>query len=192
MDSFRRLVTVSLLFFIGFIPQVKGHGSVYEVIPKPDIWYNDVDGIRLGIILDGQVPGSFGDGPHRLDAGVWLGLWFPDLPVSYYVSFTEPIAAWSEFSSEAAIELVSSIRTGYHNHGIGFSKRWQQGFDDGKHIEFRNNNSYQGQFARENPPFPGSWLDEDKARTIFSLGFRNDNRLGCCRCSHEPLFQQSD
>src|SRR5690625_7707466 len=129
MDSFRRLLPVSLLFFIGFIPQVKGQGSGYEVIPKPDIWYNDVDGIRLGIILDGQVPGSFGDEPHRLDAGVWLGLWFPDLPVSYYVSFTEPISAWSKISSDAAIELVSSLQTGYHKHRIGVSQRQQQALD---------------------------------------------------------------
>src|SRR5690625_7471215 len=134
MDCFRRLLTVALLFFIGFLPQVKGQGFGYEVIPKPDIWYNDVDGIRLGVILDGQVPGSFGDGPHRLDAGVWLGVWFPDVPVSYYVSFTEPISAWSEFSSEADMELVRSVRTRLYNHGIGFGKRWQQGVDGSEWI----------------------------------------------------------
>src|SRR5690625_1631571 len=192
MDCFRRLLTVALLFFIGFLPQVKGQGFGYEVIPKPDIWYNDVDGIRLGVILDGQVPGSFGDGPHRLDAGVWLGLWFPDLPVSYYVSFTEPISAWSEFSSEAAIELVSSIRTGYHNHGIGFSKRWQQGFDERKYIEFSNYNSYQRRFDREYSAFPGMWSDHDKVLTSFSLELQNENPLGWYHLSAETLFQLND
>ena len=192
MDCFRRLLTVALLFFIGFLPQVKGQGFGYEVIPKPDIWYNDVDGIRLGVILDGQVPGSFGDGPHRLGAGVWLGLWFPDLPVSYYVSFTEPISAWSEFSSEAAIELVSSIRTGYHNHGIGFSKRWQQGFDERKYIEFSNYNSYQRRFDREYSAFPGMWSDHDKVLTSFSLELQNENPLGWYHLSAETLFQLND
>ena len=182
------LICLLLSLFI-LTNQGKGQSAGYELIPKPDIWYNDVDGIRLGLLLEGQVPGTFGDGPHRLDAGVWLGLWFPDLPVSYYVSFTEPITPWSEFNSEANIQLISSVRTGYHNHGIGFNKRWQQGFDERRYVEFSNYNSWQKRFNREYTAFPALWSERDKFLTSFSLDVQNDNPLGWYHLSANTSFQ---
>ncbi|REL38093.1 hypothetical protein DYD21_05620 [Rhodohalobacter sp. SW132] len=153
-------------------------GSSYEIIPAPDLWYNDVDGIRVGVRFQGQVPGSFEDGPHRLDAGIWLGLWFPSLPVSYYLSFTEPIPAWSDFGSEASIQAISSIRTGYHNHGLGFNKRWQQGFDERKFREFSFRTAWENRFDDEYVPFPIIWSDDDKwlAQSTFLL--QDENRFG--------------
>ena len=101
----------------------------YELIPAPDLWYNSVDGVRVGVRLKGQVPGSFNDGPHRLDFGLWLGTNFPEDPVSYYLSYTEPLAS-SSFGDETAVRLISSIRTGYHHHGIGLQRRYQKGFNE--------------------------------------------------------------
>ena len=152
--------------------------SGYEVIPSPDLWYNAVDGIRIGVNLKGQVPGTFEDGPHRLDAGVWLGLWFPDQPISYYIGYTEPISIWSQFGSEASIEVISSIRTGYHNHGVAFNKRWQQGFDERRYREIRLYNSFEKRFNRDYTPFEKLWSEENKVITSFSAILRDDNRLG--------------
>jgi hypothetical protein len=150
----------------------------YEILPAPDLWYNDVDGILLGLRLTGQVPGTFEDGPHRLDAGVWLGLWFPDLPVSYRVSFTEPIRPWSDYGSEASVQLVSSVRAGYHNHGVGFSKRWQQGFDERRYREFILYNSYERRFDDEYAAFPVLWSDGHKLLSTLNFELQNDNRFG--------------
>ncbi len=155
-----------------------GQGAGYELLPAPDAWYNDVDGIRVGLRLKGQVPGTFDDGPHRLDFGVWLGTWFPDVPVSYYASFTEPVPAWSDFGSEASVQLVSSVRTGYHNHGVAFNKRWQRGFDERRYRELRIYQSFEKRFDEEYTPFPVLWDDEDKFLTSVSIELQDDNPLG--------------
>lgn len=158
-------------------------------MPAPDAWYNDVDGIRVGLRLKGQVPGTFNDGPHRLDAGVWLGTWFPDNPLSYYLSFTEPIQAWSNFGSEASIQLQSSIRTGYHNHGVAFNKRWQQGFDERKYRELRFYQSYQKRFNEEYTPFPALWSDDDKFLSKLTFRLQDDNPLGWFQVQSSLSYQ---
>lgn len=104
--------------------------QAYEVKFAPDAWYNDVDGIRAGLRMRGQMAGSFDDGPHRLDAGLWLGLWFPKMPVSYYIRYTQPIQSISDFNSEGSYGVQTSFRTGFHRHGLRFNKRWQQGFNE--------------------------------------------------------------
>lgn len=163
--------------------------SGYEVIPSPDLWYNAIDGIRVGLNLKGQVPGTFEDGPHRLDAGVWLGLWFPENPVSYYIGYTEPISSWSEFGSEANIELISSIRTGYHNHGVAFNKRWQQGFDERRYREIRLYNSFEKRFNSEYTPFENLWSEENKFLTTLSADVKDNNRFGWYQINVGASFQ---
>lgn len=169
-----------------------GQGKSYEFLPAPDLWYNDVDGIRVGGRLMGQVPGTFEDGPHRLDAGFWIGTWFPDLPVSYYISFTEPIPAWSEYGSEASIQLISSIRTGYHRHGTVFNKRWQQGFDERRYREIRFLNTFEKRFDREYAAFPLLWNTDSKLLTHLNLELQDDNTLGWYRISGLAALQYLD
>lgn len=131
----------------------------YELIPAPDLWYNDVDGVRVGVRVLGQRPGTFEDGPHRLDAGIWLGTWIPDYPVSYYISFTEPIPSISGFNSEGNIQAVSSIRTGFSIHKIVFNKRWQPGFDEQNFSEISLEAGIQQRFEKMYVPFPGLWQE---------------------------------
>ncbi|MDR9415932.1 MAG: hypothetical protein RI564_06600 [Gracilimonas sp.] len=104
--------------------------NTYDLDIYPDLWYNSVDGVRVGGFVLGQMEGEFKSGPHRLDAGVWLGTNFPDLPVSYYVSFTEPLNRDVIPGNEANVQVQSSIRTGYSQHGVSFNKRWQPGFNE--------------------------------------------------------------
>jgi len=174
-------VILLLLFTLCFSfsrAEAQTGGGSYEIIPAPDLWYNDVDGIRVGVRFKGQVPGTFEDGPHRLDAGIWLGLWIPDLPVSYYLSYTNPISRWSDFGSEASYQAISSVRTGYTVQGIGFNKRWQQGFDERRYRELRLFNSYEKRFDSEYTAFPMLWSDQDKLLTTLTAQLRDDNALG--------------
>ncbi len=131
----------------------------YEVKFAPDLWYNDVDGIRLGIRARGQEPGSFDDGPHRLDAGLWLGTWIPDLPVSYYIMYTNPVDAISDFNSEGSYSLTSSIRTGFHRHGVRFDKRWQPGFNEDEYTELGVFSGIYRHYDNEYLAFPVLWQD---------------------------------
>ncbi len=164
----------------------------YELIPAPDLWYNDVDGIRIGVRLKGQVPGTFEDGPHRLDFGVWLGTWLPDLPVSYYLSYTEPIPAWSDYGSEASVQAISSIRTGYHRHGLAFNKRWQQGFDERRYRELSLFNSYERRFDNEYAAYPLLWSDDHHILSRLSAELHDDNRLGWYNISVTGILQYLD
>lgn len=138
----------------------------YNLEFAPDAWYNDVDGIRLGVRVLGEMEGTFKDGPHRLDAGIWLGTWIPDLPVSYYVSFTEPIPAISSYGSEGSIQLESSVRTGFSQHGIYFNKRWQFGFDEYEYLEFRTGFRTEKMFDEEYRQFPLEWMLDDELNSL--------------------------
>ena len=189
-------LTILFLFaavlFLTETDDVEAQTSRYELLTSPDLWYNDVDGIRAGARIKGQVPGTFEDGPHRLDAGIWLGTWLPDLPVSYYLRYTEPISAWSDYGSEASVELVSLIRTGYHRHGAGFNKRWQQGFDERRYREFRTRTTFEQRFDDEYVQFPVLWSDQAKVLTRVTGELRNDNRLGWYNLSLNGTLQYLD
>lgn len=184
----------TFLLFLAFTPfsTTNGQTQSYEIIPAPDLWYNDVDGIRIGVRLKGQVPGTFEDGPHRLDAGLWLGTWFPDLPVSYYLSYTEPISAWSEFGSEASVQLISSIRTGYHIHGAGLNKRWQEGFDERRYKEISLFHNFERRFDDEYVQFPNLWSDDNKLLFKLNAELQDDNTLGWYNVSLSGNFQYLD
>ena len=158
----------------------------YKVSPYPDLWYNDVDGARLGVRFLGEVEGTFKDGPHRIDAGVWLGSNLPTHPISYYISFTEPITTISEFGSEGNIHIQSSSRTGYAKHSLSLNKRWQHGFNEFNYVEVSLYNSYEKNFDDSYRLNPEHWSSEWKqilgtafnfSRSIERVDFRAELSL---------------
>lgn len=134
----------------------------YRFSPYPDLWYNDVDGIRFGLRVLGEVEGTFKDGAHRLDAGVWLGSKLPENPVSYYLSFTEPIPGFSDFGSEGNVQVISSSRTGFAIHQLSLNKRWQKGFDELDYLEgslsLRNQKLYNNEYAIYQSLWKTEWV----------------------------------
>jgi hypothetical protein len=135
VDTLKRFYLILIMLLITG-SELLAQGK-YQFSPGPDLWYNSIDGIRIGVRLRGQMAGSLGDGPHRLDTGVWVGSKWPDKPISYYASLTEPIPSWSSFGSEASLEGFSSVREGFYSHGITFRKRWQNGFNEKEHIRIQ-------------------------------------------------------
>lgn len=161
----KKTLGISALFIaIALVSSINvfGQSSSYQLLPAPDIWYNSVDGIRLGIRVKGQRPGTFEDGPHRLNAGFWVGTNIPTHPVSYYISFIEPIPSMSAFQSEASIKLHSSYRTGFQDHGISFNKRWQTGFDEKNYTElsvgFRSEHRFDNEYLLYDQLWQNRWL----------------------------------
>lgn len=152
--------------------------SSYDLSFAPDLWYNSVDGIRVGIRMRGKVPGTFHQGPHRLDAGLWLATFFPDFPVSYYVQYTEPIPAISSFNSEGNIQIRSSIRTGYHWHQISLNKRWQPGFKAKNYYHLSVYMSARRRFDDSYRLYPKIWQNEWLWIAGTSFSIHNKNMLG--------------
>lgn len=170
---------ISAVFFLTIIiPAQVSAQSGYQIEPIPDLWYNSVDGLRVGARILGQVPGSFGDGPHRLDAGIWLGTKFPEHPVSYYFSLTEPIPAWSEFGSEANMNFESLYRTGFQEHGITFNKRWQSGFDERNFTIFSAGFRAEHRFDDDYLLYPELWQDEWLFLISANAALTNENSAG--------------
>lgn len=146
----------------------------YKITPAPDVWYNATDGIRLGVRFLGEMDGSFKDGPHRLDAGLWLGTNIPTNPVSYYLSFTEPISSISDFGEEGSIQAVSSIRTGFSRHGVQLSKRWQDGFNELIYKEAGIYFSQEKMFDFDYRPYPVQWSSSWKSLVGLNLMTHNE------------------
>lgn len=151
-------------------------GGSYELIPSPDVWYNSVDGLRLGGRLKGEVPGTFGAGPHRLNLGIWFATKIPKLPVSYFLSFTERIASMSTYDAEGNIEIVSSIRTGYDLHGIAFNKKWQPGYDDNTYRKLSLFLSFSKLFDSDYVLYPALW--NRQWLSLFSIDYKFHDKDG--------------
>jgi|AntRauTorckE6833_2_1112554.scaffolds.fasta_scaffold00267_6 hypothetical protein len=156
--------TLIFTFLFLLIPGVLfAQSDSYRFDFAPDAWYNEVDGVRLGIRVLGEMEGTFQDGPHRLEAGIWLATAFPDQPVSYYLSFTEPIPSISSLGSEGNIQVESSIRTGYTQHALYFNKRWQRGFNELDFKELSVSFSQEKLFESQYRPYPQLWQDQWKS-----------------------------
>jgi hypothetical protein len=181
--SFYCFTTLLLVFVIGgiSIPNVlhaQDNSSSYELLPAPDVWYNSVDGVRVGIRLRGQVPGTFGDGPHRLNTGLWLGTNFPDNPISYYLKYTEPIPAISDFGSEGSISAITSYRTGLQAHGLTFNKRWQTGFNELNYKDLAIGVRGEHRFNEEYLLYRQLWQDQWLYLANAAFDYTDVNSLG--------------
>ncbi len=172
------IIAAALFIALPVSAQQKEKTNEYEFSFAPDLWFNSVDGIRAGVRMRGQRPGSFKEGPHRLDAGLWLSTFFPDHPVSYFVSFTEPIPSISGFNSEGNIRLRTSIRTGYHKHGLSFNKRWQPGFDEKNYQELSLSLRAEKRFDDEYLLYPQIWQNEWLYLGGIKFLLNNNNPLG--------------
>ena len=155
----------------------------YRFIPAPDVWFNSEDGVRLGIRVLGEYEGSFKDGPHRLDAGIWLGTKIPENPVSYYLSFTEPIKSISDFGEEGSVQIISSIRTGFARHLIQLNKRWQNGFNELKYKEIAFSYSQEKMFDADYRPYPIQWSSSWKSLLGVNVQIHNE--------SEESVFESN-
>jgi len=156
----------------------QGNQQLYNISIQPDIWYNDVDGIKVGSLFKGRMLTTDEEGPHRLDGGFWLSTWFPSLPVSYLISYTEPVTRFSDYGSEFKIRLSSSIREGYHNHGISINKRWEHPSDFRKYWEVSVAYNLEKRFDHEYTLFPELWSDQWKGIVKPSLHYQTLNRAG--------------
>ncbi|MEX0662342.1 MAG: hypothetical protein WEA58_02845 [Balneolaceae bacterium] len=186
------LITVLLLISAVSIEDSEAQSRAYEFLPAPDLWYNDVDGIRVGVRVKGQMRGTFDDGPHRLDGGLWLSTWFPSTPVSYYLKYTNPIPRWSDYGNEANYQVTSSIRTGYHIHGVGLNKRWQEGFDERKYREIGITTNFEKRFDDEYVQFPVLWSDQSKILTKLTYESQSENRFGWANLAASGSVQYLD
>lgn len=175
------IFSIAFIFVVtsrGF-SQSSGNGKLgYRLIPKPDLWYNSVDGVRVGLRLKGEVPGTFNEGPHQLNLGIWGGSKLPSDPVSYYLTFKEPIKALTKFGSPADVQLVSSIRTGYIVQGLSFSKRWQIGFNHDDYRRINISADVQKMNNKRYRLFPFLWSENWISLATVTLKTKNKNGLG--------------
>ncbi len=173
----------ALLFVLALFPCQKASAQLissdrYELGIAPDLWFNSVDGIIVGARFRGEDPRTFLDGPHRINAGIWLGTRLPDTPVSYSFSYAHPIAAISDANSEGGIRLNSSMRTGLHLHETGLHKRWQPGFDEFISTQFGFYGGFYERFDSDYLLYEELWQENSVVYLRSDIRHRNRNRLG--------------
>ncbi|MFN1833853.1 hypothetical protein AB2B38_001220 [Balneola sp. MJW-20] len=179
------------LFLLFMIPDLRAQDNSYNITPYPDLWFNSTDGIRVGIRLLGEQEGTFKDGPHRLDFGIWGASKWPENPLSYYVSFTEPISFWSSSGNELNIQLISSVRTGFIDHGAVLNKRFQDGFNELNY--FRISASYRQQklFNNSYPVFEQLWQSDWKSLLGIQLFRSKEYQSGVQTMQADMLYNVS-
>ncbi len=88
----------------------------------PDLWYNSVDGVRVGVLSRSKEMSLIDTTLSRLDAGLWLGTSFPGSYLSYYFNYELPISYISTSRNPGIVEFNSFKRTGFVRHGISLKK----------------------------------------------------------------------
>ena len=165
----RNLIFAVCLLFVPALLQAQSSADRYELSFAPDVWYNSVDGVRLGIRMAGNMEGEFRSGPHRIEAGIWLGTALPEDPVSYFISYTEPIPAITSYANEGSIQLISTVRTGYSYHQVSMNKRWQPGFNELNFKELSLGFSQEKMIDYSYRPYQQLW--QDNWKSILNLDF---------------------
>ncbi len=117
----------------GFLPKLKLSKpftevepplDAYLIRPKPVIWFNNVDGLRLGAGFHGSYLESYSVlGDHTLDFSTWVSLKFPKIPIGYQFSLKEPLR---KIGKSAYFQLESSVNSGLTYHAVSFSQAWNR------------------------------------------------------------------
>ncbi|KAA3660655.1 MAG: M1 family peptidase [Calditrichaeota bacterium] len=89
----------------------------YKFRWQPKLGYNLLDGMRLGLHLDGGYMNGWRNGDHQIKLQFNLASRFPDEPVSYRFSYTQPI---NRQNREANIAVNSMMDHGYAAHEISY------------------------------------------------------------------------
>ncbi|MEX0639131.1 MAG: hypothetical protein WD094_01615, partial [Balneolaceae bacterium] len=173
-----------LLLSVLFIPPVliaQNSPGSYEISASPDLWYNRVDGLRVGARIEGRAAGTHEEGPHRVDLGIWIGTFLPVHPLSYQLSWTEPIPSWSEYGSEAAFKLQSLMREGVQSHGLSFDKRWQRGDEPANFTSISFGYNYLKRYDSNYTLYPTLWSMKQSHILLSEWRWQQVDRLGRTR-----------
>lgn len=108
-------------------PWDRRHNRAYV---RPDVWYNPVDGIKLGAHLEGDYLYSM----HKIDATVWVNThffqaydyqstksqgWYDKYtPINYTLNYTSPL---SRFKPKLQLQINSRLLDGLWYHRGGFN-----------------------------------------------------------------------
>ncbi len=99
----------------------------YEFGLSPDLWYNSVDGVQVGIMGGMREHGRIQEGPHFIDYGLMLGTRYPDITLHYRFNYRHTLISRGEFERLSG-NLRSFRRDGFQQHGAGLN--WNQRFGD--------------------------------------------------------------
>ncbi|NOY76667.1 MAG: M1 family metallopeptidase, partial [Calditrichaeota bacterium] len=96
--------------------------DAYLVQWNPTAWYNDVDGVRLGLRAHGSyLESSQVLGEHTLDVGIWYATRAPKYPLAYRFSLKEPLRKWGK---DVYWQVESEALAGLAYNALSFSQRW--------------------------------------------------------------------
>lgn len=148
---------------------------------RPALNYNTIDGIKLGIWLEGGDYLTDEEGPHRLDVGLWLATKFPQYPVSYHISLEEPVTPLTEPGGEFSVRISSTMTDGYQTHAVGAVKRWGRPFDPAHYWEAGVSYSVENRFSDDYVLYPRLWSDDWKGLIRFFGNHQHLNNAGVFR-----------
>ncbi len=185
-----RWLLLILAFCIGWSGRVgpvmgQSSSSAYQLDVRPDLWYNKIDGIRLGGVVTGKEWSSIDISSHQLRAGIWLGTSLPEDPVSYFVSLKEPITSISSLGNESFIEGISSIRAGYQQHKIKWYKQWRPELGSSNATSLAAALFAARHFDDQYRQFPQLWQSQWISAASLKGTFRRKNRAGRWRLTGE-------
>lgn len=116
----------------GFLPKQKWVWALsrpdtpldaYLVRWRPDLWYNNVDGLLLGADFRGAYLDRFSNGDRQIQFSPRFAGNTPKRTFSYSFNYRQPLRSLGAGQSWQA---QSSISTGLSRHALTFSQRWQR------------------------------------------------------------------
>jgi aminopeptidase N len=107
--------------------------SAYLILWRPGFWYNDRDGLKIGVHFDGSYPGSYyTGGDYALNADIWYGIM--SQKINHQATFQTPI-----FRPERLTKLVlkSAALEGRQFAAVGVEKSIRSALFSSRSLDFK-------------------------------------------------------
>ncbi len=147
--------------------------DAYLVSWRPDLWFNDVDGLRIGLNLDGGYLNGNGTGDHQLFFAQRFGANVPDHPISYSFRYRQPLR---KIGTGAFWQFQGSISTGLSRHALTFGQSWRRSPFESTEKRFELQLRFENFYDPSYLLFPGSYQTE--VNNQLRLRFRQNYRYG--------------
>lgn len=91
--------------------------DAYNILWRPSFWYNEVDGLKTGLHLEGSYLAGYLPGDYATQLGLWYGPM--SKKVNYDLNFETPLRRWGKLTS---LTFTSSFLEGRTEKTFGFKK----------------------------------------------------------------------
>ena len=132
---------------------------------RPNAWFNDVDGVQLGIHLSGAYLNRFGMGDHQMKFSAYYAVRSKKAPVGYRFSYRQPLR---KLGKSVFFQLTSESGAGLSYNAFSFEQNWNKYVGMSRSNQLKLTLEFFNQFDRSYLWNRGLWSESFLRHSGFS------------------------